>query len=134
MLIALQIPDVPMFFQIVIIITINFIQLFYLSNTEPFPSNPNRRQKSYNEGLVGFFFIAVLTQTDWVPTPQTRFDYAWLPFSIIQLLIVPNMLLVIGAQLLSYRLIIIKFAKRLGCYSHLQKLEKCFQRRGSEVA
>ena len=125
--IALDYPDIPLYIQLMIVLYMNYVQLCYLSLSSPFPSNPSRRLRNFNEAATGLFFISITTQTDWIPTPSLRFELAWLPFGFIQALIGFNMLLVFYAQLRSYRLVCIKYAIRFGCclkYSWCRKYHK----------
>ena len=89
--VALIWPEMPFFFQFMILISLNYATVIYYSYSKPHQQHLERKFELFNEFMVGQSYFLFLTQTDWVEDPQIKFNYSWLIQGIIEIMIIINM-------------------------------------------
>ena len=99
--------------QMLIIMLINLMNIIYLGIFEPKEARMDRRIEIANDTAIAMCFISMLTMTDWASSPEQKFRNTWLVILFIEITIAFNFVNVIHKIYVSFKLLIIKYSKRV---------------------
>ena len=72
--------------------------LLYTGKAAPLTSKLERRLEIFNEFIVGMCILSLMPLTDWNQEADIKFYYSWILISLMQILIIINMLVVFGSS------------------------------------
>ena len=120
-ILALLFDETPGIFQLFVLISVNYLQLIYNGSAEPFNSVFERVLQQYNELTVALCSLTLFAvHPDWNMRGQDRVPYSWLLVSIMQLMILVNMVVILSIQIKST----IMLLKRKGAIRVLRRLSQ----------